>query len=289
MMNVLVTGSNGQLGSELKKIHKDYSYWNFLFLDLPELDITNLASIENFVKDHSITKIINCAAYTAVDLAETNKELAEKVNVMGARNLAQISVKYSISLIHISTDFVFDGKHYLPYEETDMPNPLSVYGRTKLDGENEILRITPNAIILRTSWLYSAFGANFVKTMQRLGSERESLRVIFDQVGTPTWAADLAQTILIVVEHSENQKDIGGVYHYSNEGCASWYDFATEIMELSQISCLVIPIGTSQYPTPASRPFYSVLNKEKIKHHFGLQIPHWKVSLKKCIEELKNK
>jgi dTDP-4-dehydrorhamnose reductase len=289
-MNILVTGSNGQLGTEIKKLSKNYKKWNFFFLDLPNLDITDLEGIDNLVKEKSITSIINCAAYTAVDLAESNSETAEKVNVLGARNLAIVSEKYDIKVVHVSTDFVFDGIHHLPYKETDIPNPVSVYGVTKLKGENDILEIAPSSIILRTSWLYSAHGNNFVKTMQKLGNDRDILNIIFDQVGTPTWAGDLAKTILYLLGELENnnKNNFTGVYHYSNEGGASWFDFAIEIMSLSNIDCLVLPIETKEYPTPAARPFYSVLNKSKIKKELGIKIPHWKESLKICIEELKN-
>lgn len=285
-MNILVTGSNGQLGNELKELAANYSSWNFIYRDLPDLDITNIELLEAEIKQLSINAIINCAAYTAVDPAESNQEIAHAVNVLGAKNLAKLSNSYNLRLIHVSTDFVFDGKHYLPYKETDTPNPLSIYGSTKLEGEQEVLAECSNSIIIRTAWLYSSYGANFVKTMQRLGKDREVLNVIFDQVGSPTFAGDLAQTILEVLTQLETGSTNKGVYHYSNEGIASWYDFAVEIMSLSNLACKVYPIETYQYPTPAPRPSYSVLNKEKIKTDFGIEIPHWKSSLKKCIHQL---
>lgn len=282
-MKILVTGASGQLGSEIKERIEKFSNWVFLFCDVEDLDITNLNSVEAYVAENKITAIINCAAYTAVDLAETNPELCEAVNVTGAENLAIAAAKHNIKYIHTSTDFVFDGNYHLPYKETDIPNPLSVYGITKLEGEQKVLKLVPEAIVIRTAWLYSAHGGNFVKTMRRLGNEREQLNVIFDQVGTPTWAGNLAETILEILTQSENGGTQKGLYHYSNEGLASWYDFAVEIMELSKLDCKVLPIETKEYPTPAPRPAYSVLNKGKIKNDFGLEIPHWKQSLKKCI------
>ena len=285
-MNILITGSNGQLGSEIKQLSPYYSSWNFIYKDLPDLDITNIELLEKLVKEEAINTIVNCAAYTAVDPAESNQEIAYAVNVLGAKNLAKLSNLYKIKLIHISTDFVFDGKHYLPYKETDQPNPLGVYGSTKLEGEQEVLAECSNSIIIRTAWLYSSFGANFVKTMQKLGNDRNELNVIFDQVGTPTFAGDLAQTILEILTQLEAGSTKKGVYHYSNEGIASWYDFAVEVMSLSNLKCRVYPIETFQYPTPAPRPSFSVLNKEKIKTDFGIEIQHWKSSLKKCIQEL---
>ncbi|MEI6865495.1 dTDP-4-dehydrorhamnose reductase [Flavicella sp.] len=282
-MKILVTGANGQLGSEIKERQEDFPNWNFLFCDVSELDITNLEAVESFVSKNEISAIVNCAAYTAVDLAETNIECCEAVNVMGAKNLAIVADKNKIKYIHTSTDFVFDGHHYLPYKEKDCPNPMTVYGRTKLQGEQEVLNKCPKSIVIRTAWLYSSYGGNFVKTMQRLGREREQLNVIFDQVGTPTWAGDLAGVILEIIRELEKGGSQKGLYHYSNEGLASWYDFAVEIMELSNLDCKVLPIETKEYPTPAPRPAYSVLNKSKIKNDFGLEIPHWKQSLKKCI------
>tara|TARA_B100000809_G_scaffold225176_1_gene235951 strand:- start:6577 stop:7434 length:858 start_codon:yes stop_codon:yes gene_type:complete len=282
-MRILVTGANGQLGTEINQRVDQYVNWEFFFCDVNDLDITNLKAVEEYVQQNQITAIINCAAYTAVDPAESNQEVAHAVNVVGAKNLAVVAAKHKLKYIHTSTDFVFDGKYHLPYIETDLPNPLSVYGSTKFIGEQEVLKAHPSAIIIRTAWLYSAHGGNFVKTMQRLGKEKDQLGVIFDQVGTPTWAGDLATTILEILSQLEKGGKQVGLYHYSNEGLASWYDFAVEIMELSELKCKVLPIETKEYPTPAPRPAYSVLNKGKIKADFKVEIPHWKASLKKCI------
>lgn len=285
-MIILVTGSNGQLGNEIRKRESLLDGAKFIYADLPELDITNKAQLEAFIGKNKITAIINCAAYTAVDKAESDEQTAALVNVTGPENLALLANHYQLTYIHISTDFVFDGQHYLPYKETDQPHPLSVYGQTKRDGEIKVLENCPSALILRTSWLYSVHGTNFVKTMQRLGKERESLNVIFDQTGTPTWAGDLAEVILRILADPEAGKTKKGIYHFSNEGVASWYDFAVEIMGLSGISCTINPIETTAYPTPAQRPYYSVLNKNAIKAAFGISIPHWKESLKHCITEM---
>ncbi len=285
-MKILVTGSNGQLGTEIRKRENNYPGWNFVYADLPDLDITEAAQTEALLLQEKITTIINCAAYTAVDRAESDVDTARKVNATGPGILAKLATKLGLQLIHVSTDFVFNGKGCTPYTEDQQPDPLSVYGRTKLEGEELVLKAAPNSVILRTSWLYSAHGNNFVKTMQRLGNERAELKVIFDQAGTPTWAGDLADAILTILSDPETGKTKRGIYHYSNEGVVSWYDFASEIMDLSGISCKVLPIETKEYPTPAARPSYSVMNKSKIKNGFGLEIPHWKESLKVVIEEL---
>ena len=272
----LVIGANGQLGSELHNILGDKA----TYVDVAELDITNAGDVKTFFADKTFDAIINCAAYTAVDKAETDVELATKINVDGVLNLA----KSNLPIIHISTDYVFDGKSYKPYSEDDTTNPKSVYGVTKLAGEKAVMENAKTAIIIRTSWLYSEFGNNFVKTMKRLGAEKESLNVIFDQVGTPTYAADLAQAIVdILPQIKTGAKEI---YHYSNEGVCSWYDFATEIMNLSDLKCKVNPIEGKDYPTAATRPFYSVLNKQKIKNDFNIEINHWKESLIKCLNKL---
>lgn len=285
-MNILITGAKGQLGMEIRKREGNYPMWNFVYVDLAELDITNKQQVIRIIQQQEIHVIVNCAAYTAVDKAENEKEMAQAVNVSGALILAQLASQRDLLFIHISTDFVFDGKHYLPYVEADKPNPMSVYGQTKRNGEEAVLNEYSSAIILRTSWLYSVHGNNFVKTMQRLGRERQELRIIFDQLGTPTWAGDLADTILKIITDPESGKTKKGIYHYSNEGVASWYDFAIEVMIQSNISCRVSPIETREYPTAAKRPYYSVLNKAKIKTDFKLTIPHWKEALHKCIEEL---
>lgn len=285
MINILVTGSNGQLGSALQVLAKQYTQYQFYFTDVAELDITDKSAIAVFVSANSIYAIVNCAAYTAVDKAESDLELADKINHLAVKYLAEVAKEHQCKLIHISTDYVFDGTHHIPYVETDQPNPQSVYGKTKLAGEQVLQEINPsNSIIIRTSWVYSSFGANFVKTMLKLGKERDELRVITDQVGTPTYAADLAQTILTILPHLSNEKV--EVYHYTNEGVCSWYDFAQAIFEISKIDCKVIPITTAQYPTAAQRPHYSVLNKTQLKEKFKIEIPYWRDSLRNCLKKM---
>ena len=280
--NILVTGSNGQVGSEINKLSSKYDY-NFFFTDRNILDITNEQNIKDFIETNNINTIINCAAYTAVDKAEEDKLNADLVNRKAVKKLAKISKDKDIKLIHISTDYVFDGKNFKPYCEEQQTKPNSVYGQTKLDGENEMIKINPNnSIIIRTSWVYSSFGANFVKTMLRLGKERDELGVIFDQVGTPTYAKDLAKAILDILSKIDNKKV--EIYNYSNEGVLSWYDFSKEIMKMAKIECQINPIETFQYPTPASRPHYSLLNKSKIKKEFDIIIPYWKDSLDECLK-----
>jgi dTDP-4-dehydrorhamnose reductase len=299
--NILITGSNGQVGSELKELSNNYSY-NFFFADRTNIDITNKEDIKNFCQTNNINTIINCAAYTAVDKAESEQALADAVNHLAVKNLAQIAKEQSIKLIHISTDYVFDGKNFKPYSEDDVTNPQGVYGKTKLDGENAMLEINPaNAIIIRTSRVYSFYGNNFVKTMLRLGKEKKELGVIFDQVGTPTYARDLAKTILQIV--GSRMQDLGDssdaqnpkskiqnpnvqIYHYSNEGVLSWYDFAKEIMRMAKLDCKINLIETTEYPTPAKRPHYSLLNKAKIKSAFNIEIPYWKDGLDDCLKRL---
>jgi dTDP-4-dehydrorhamnose reductase len=280
--NILVTGSNGQLGSEIKAISSNYSY-NFFFTDRNNIDITSKDNIKEFCKTNNINAIINCAAYTAVDKAESDVENADLINRKAVKKLALVSEELKIKLIHISTDYVFDGKNFKPYCEEYKTNPQGVYGKTKLDGEIEMIKINPrNSIIIRTSWVYSSFGNNFVKTMLRLGAEKEFLGVIFDQVGTPTYARDLAKAILDILPKIENQKV--EIYNYSNEGVLSWYDFAKEIMRMAKLDCKVNPIETFQYPTPAKRPHFSLLNKSKIKSTFSIEIPYWKDSLDECLK-----
>ena len=270
----LITGSNGQLGSELKKLLPEA-----VFADVDVLDITDAGAVKSFVKAQNIDTIINCAAYTAVDMAEDEPELARCINVDGPANLAASGAK----IIHISTDYVFDGCGHKPYKPEDDACPVSVYGETKLQGEQEVLKRAETAVIIRTAWLYSEFGNNFVKTMRRLGAEKESLNVVSDQIGTPTYAFDLAQAIVNILPQLSSEKR--GIYHFTNEGVSSWYDFAVEIMALSGLKCKVLPIPTEAYPTKAKRPFYSVLDKSKIKNTFNLDIPHWKESLKKCLQQ----
>lgn len=288
MSKILVTGKNGQLGSELKELIDYYSQHTFTFVDRSTLDFSNLCKVEDYFDDKVFDVIINCAAYTAVDKAQSEEDLANTINHRAVSLLAKIAKKKSISLIHISTDYVFNGQNYRPYLETDPTAPQGVYGRTKRDGENAILSVSPkNSVIIRTSWVYSNFGANFVKTMLRLGKERDNLGVIFDQVGTPTYARDLAKAILDILPQINNETP--EIYHYSNEGVTSWYDFAQTIFELSGISCNVNAITVEEYPLPAPRPHYSLLNKAKIKNDFGIIIPYWKNSLTQCLEHLGEK
>jgi dTDP-4-dehydrorhamnose reductase len=289
-MRVLLTGSNGQLGSEIKELTTNYKKVDFIFKDLPELDICNFEALQAFIIDQNINAVINCAAYTAVDKAEEDAQIAEQVNSIGVSNLVNALEKVKGKLIHISTDYVFDGNHFLPYKESDSVSPIGVYGETKRAGELAVLNADIDSIVIRTSWLYSSYGNNFVKTILRLGSEKENLGVIFDQVGTPTYARDLAKTCLEILcgDSSEDISKNGSLYHYSNEGVASWYDFAISIMELGGENCKVKPIQTKDYPTLAKRPHYSVLNKSKIKIDFKIEIPYWRDSLKDCLEKIKN-
>ena len=282
MLKILVTGGNGQLGSEFKILSTSDLY-EFLFVDIDNFDMGKPQAVQDFFKDKIFAAIINCAAYTAVDKAETESTLAEAINHHAVATLAQIAKDKNISFIHVSTDYVFDGKNCCPYTEVDFSNPVNVYGKTKLAGEKAILNIAPrNTMIIRTSWLYSSFGNNFVKTMLTRGLERDSLNVISDQIGTPTYARDLAQVIIDILPNLKNNTP--QIYHYSNEGVASWYDFAKAIFELSKINCTVMPITTSQYPTPAKRPHCSLLNKVKIKSEFKISIPHWRDSLAECLK-----
>ena len=292
MSKILVTGSHGQLGSELRAIvqnnSSDYSTEEFFFTAKDTLDIRDTKAIELFITEHAIDIIINCTAYTAVDNAEDNIMMADEINREAVRSLALLSLKYNIKLIHISTDYLFDGNTYKPYTEDIQSNPQGIYSKTKLAGEQELKQVNPpEAIIIRTSWIYSGFGANFVKTMLRLGRQKDTINVVFDQIGTPTYARDLAGAILWILKHplKTDNKDVA-IYHYSNEGVASWYDFAKAIFEFADISCEVNPIETYQYPTPAKRPYYSVLNKSKIKTTYNLTIPYWRDSLKECIQKI---
>lgn len=281
MSNILVTGSKGQVGSEIKELSEYYPY-NFFFTDKEKLDITKQNSVNEFIEYNNIDIIINCAAYTAVDKAEEEKELASNINYKAVEYLAEVSKEKKIKLVHISTDYVFNGENFKPYMETETTNPNSIYGQTKLDGEKVLLDINPEkSIIIRTSWVYSSFGANFVKTMLRLGKEKESLGIVFDQVGTPTYARDLAQIILEILPKIENKTV--EIYNYSNEGVISWYDFAKEIMHMAKLDCKINAIQSKDYSTPANRPHYSLLNKSKIKDAFNITIPFWKDSLNECL------
>ncbi|HNX44669.1 MAG TPA: dTDP-4-dehydrorhamnose reductase [Bacteroidales bacterium] len=283
-MHILITGSNGQLGSEFRLLAPQYPDHDFIFTDVAELDITDADAVKNFLSDNDVDVIINCAAYTAVEKAETERTLAYRINVEGPENLANQAFKRNVLLVHISTDYVFEGTHSKPASELDPVKPIGFYGATKLFGEKAIKNSGARALIIRTSWLYSAFGVNFVKTMRRFGLERGELRIVDDQIGSPTYAVDLARTILrIMPEYKRHDCDI---FHYSNEGVASWYDFACEIIRISNIACTVSPISTDEYPSQAPRPAYSVMSKQKIRKTFGLEIPYWRDSLKDCIERL---
>ena len=273
---LLVTGANGQLGSELRRRLGGQA----VYAGRTDLDIADEPAVRAFFAARRFDAIINCAAYTAVDRAEDESDAADRINRYGAALLA----KYGRRIIHISTDYVFDGMAHLPYRETDTPHPLSAYGRTKLAGEEAVLEEAETAVIIRTAWLYSSFGANFVKTMRRLGAERTTLGVVFDQIGTPTYAADLADAITAILP--QITPGVKEIYHYSNEGVASWYDFAVAIMKQSGLACEVVPIESSAYPTKAVRPAYSVLNKAKIRTRFGLRIPHWEDGLRRCVEAM---
>ena len=282
-MKLLITGANGQLGNEMRVALQQYPSIEALYTDVDTLDITDLAQLDAFVATEGISHIVNCAAYTAVDKAEDDEPTATKVNVDAVRNLGVVAKKYGAKIVHVSTDYVFDGCGHKPYTE-DMPVcPTNVYGRTKLAGEEALVAECEDAIIIRTSWLYSSFGNNFVKTMLRLGRERDTLNVIFDQVGTPTYAADLAQVIFTIIAEREW---VAGIYHFSNEGVCSWYDFTIMIHRLAGIECRVMPIESSAYPVRTPRPHYSVLNKSKIKTTFGIDVPYWVESLQRCLNIL---
>lgn len=286
MIDILVTGSNGQLGSEIRKISSRFPEMNFSYTDIGELDITDPWKVADYLAKFRPQFLVNCAAYTAVDKAETDIETATLLNATAVGILAEQSSEIACKMIHISTDYVFDGKGPRPYLEDDQVDPQSAYGKTKLDGEILCLKNNPESLIIRTSWLYSAFGSNFVKTMLRLGTERTELGVIVDQIGSPTNAADLAGAILNIISSVERKerKFETGIYHYSNEGVASWYDFTKAIFEIAKIECEVKPIASEDYPSPVQRPAYSVMNKSKIKRIFDIQIPYWRDSL---IEYLK--
>ncbi len=285
MKNILITGSNGQLGSEIKAISKEFSGFNFIFTDVDELDLTNSTYVDEFFAANDISVCVNCAAYTAVDKAEDDHDLAMLLNYEVVENLTNVCNKNDALLIHISTDYVFNGRHFKPYVETDTPTPDSYYGLTKLKGEEAVLGIAHKAVIIRTSWLYSSYGNNFVKTMMRLGKERDNLGVVVDQIGTPTYAADLAFAIMQIAQKAGN-KPIKEIYHYSNEGVISWYDFAKAIMKQANITCKVNAIESKDFPAKANRPMYSVLNKAKIKTDFQVEVPYWLDSLKVMISKL---
>ena len=283
MKNILITGANGQLGNEMRVLSEENKEYTYFFTDVAELDICNEQAVMDFVKANDIHVIVNCAAYTAVDKAEENIEFCTKLNADAVGYLAKAAEANQAEFIQISTDYVFDGTAHTPYRETEPTCPNSVYGSTKLAGEQNALTLCSRSMVIRTAWLYSTFGNNFVKTMIRLGKERDTLGVIFDQIGTPTYARDLARAIYAAIRQGVTP----GVYHFSNEGVCSWYDFTKAIHRLAGIKdCKVNPLHTEEYPTPAKRPHYSVLDKTKIKNTYHIEIPHWMDSLQSCIAEL---
>ena len=284
-MKILVTGSNGQLGREIRKLSLENDLHKFSFIDIDDLDLTDTEKVGVFFRSNQPDIIINCAAYTAVDKAEQEKELAMKLNANVPGHLATISQRTGAKLIHISTDYIFNGKNHIPYLESDQSDPQSSYAVSKFSGEQEILKQNAKGLIIRTSWLYSEYGINFVKTILKKAREMKEIRVIFDQVGSPTYASDLASTILHVLPEIQNQQSME-IFNYSNEGIASWYDFAQAIVEISGINCKVIPIETSELKQTANRPYYSVLNKTKIRKRFDISIPYWRHSLMKCLERI---
>jgi dTDP-4-dehydrorhamnose reductase len=289
-LNILITGAEGQLGQEFRFWSPEYSNCTFIFTDRNELDITKLKSVTTFFAAHPADYVINCAAYTAVDRAETEQQLATKINVLGAKHLAQACQTTNATMIQLSTDYVYHSKQNIPFKETDPVSPKGVYARTKLRGDLAVLKNCDKSFVIRTSWVYGVFGHNFVKTMLRLGKDRSEISVVFDQIGTPTAARDLAKAILDIILKIENQQIdpflFKGIWHYSNEGVTSWYDFAKAIFELRNMPVRVKPIETILFPTPAKRPPFSVLNKDKIKKVFGIEIPHWRDSLIACLKEL---
>lgn len=284
-MKILITGANGQLGNEMRMLAKANAMHTCFFTDVEELDICNEQAVNDFVNQHAIDIIVNCAAYTAVDAAEDNQELNDRLNHRAPGYLARAAQGRGAAIIQVSTDYVFDGTNHIPYTEAEPTCPASAYGTAKLAGEKNVMDHCEQAVVIRTAWLYSIYGSNFVKTMIRLGEERDALGVIFDQVGTPTYARDLALAIYAII----NKGVVRGIYHFSNEGVCSWYDFTVAIHRMAGIThCKVNPIHTADYPTKAARPHYSVLDKTKIKHTFGIEIPHWEASLADCIQLLRN-
>jgi len=286
--NILIVGAEGQLSNEINAITKSFSRFKFQFATIDDLDITDESAVTNYLNQNKTNYIINCAAYTAVDDAEENEDLAFLVNARGPEILAKVSNELNILLIHISTDYVFDGKKTGDYVENDITIPLSVYGKSKLKGELEVLKNCNTAYVIRTSWLYSSFNANFVKSMLKLAETRKELDIVADQYGSPTYAKDLANVILTIIDKYHRKKVIDGfgIYHYSNEGVTTWYGFAKRIMDEAKTGCIINPISTIEYPLPAARPQNSSMSKEKIKKHFGLKIPTWKESLKSCMNQI---
>ncbi len=285
-MNIAVLGSNGQLGLKIRDCSINYPKYNFIFVDIDELDITEDEQIKRFISQNKFDVLINCAAYTAVEKAEDDIELAQKINAEAPGKLAEICCSNNVKFIHISTDYVFDGDATAPYTEESECRPTSVYGKTKFSGEQNVMALCPDAVIIRTSWLYSEYGNNFVKTILRIAQEKEYLTVVNDQFGTPTYAGDLANVILQIA-HQFNEEEMWapGIYHYSNSGFCSWYDFANEILKLGNISTPVKPVSASEFPSKVKRPAYSVFEKSKIIRTFNLEIPHWKDSLKEMLNK----
>ena len=288
MSKILITGGKGQLGQCLQTVKSDFNEHEYIFTDVEELDICNLDELKTFTHKNNIDYLVNCAAYTAVDKAEHEQVMAKKLNADAVKNIGLAAVENNFKVIHVSTDYVFDGKTFKPYTEETLAVPESYYGQTKLLGEKYLLENQPESIVIRTSWLYSEFGNNFVKTMIRLGKERDELKVVVDQVGSPTYAIDLANTILNIISKvdKETKPFKPGIYHYCNEGVCSWYDFTINIHLMMGIECNVSPIESKEYPTAAPRPYYSVLNKSKIKSTYKISIPYWRTSLEKCLKVL---
>ncbi len=285
-MKLLVTGALGQLGNEMRNILECKMPGLTTYTDIAELDLTDDNAVEKFVSAGEFTHIINCAAYTAVDKAESDQTTCYQINYDAVRNLATAASKSGAKVIHISTDYVFDGTAHRPYRESDKVNPMSHYGTSKRKGEMVLLSLCPEAIIIRTAWLYSPYGNNFVKTMRRLGKERDELRVVCDQIGTPTYASDLAEAIVAILQ---SRQWVPGIYHFSDEGACSWYDFTKSIHRMCGITtCRVLPIATEDYPTAATRPPYSILDKTLIKKTYDIDIPHWEESLERCINRIKD-
>lgn len=285
-MKILVTGANGQLGRELRPLLENDFPGMALFTDVENLDLTDAKAVESFVRANEVTHIVNCAAYTSVDRAEEEKMQCARINADAVKNIADAANIVGAKIIHLSTDYVFDGTNHRPYRESDKVNPISQYGTTKRKGETSLLALAPDAIIVRTAWLYSPHGNNFVKTMLKLAETRKEIKVVCDQVGTPTYARDLAAAIIAILK---SHQWVPGIYHFSNEGAASWYDFTKAIFRIAGINNVkVTPIPTEDYPTPASRPFYSILDKSRIKATYGIEIPHWEESLQHCMDCLRS-
>ena len=284
MPTIIVTGANGQLGQELQRLAKSFPDHRFHFYSRTELDIADAAQVERTFASLHPAYCINCAAYTAVDKAEREQDAAFSINATGTRNLAAVAKEHGARFVHVSTDYVFNGNGEYPYKEEDAPEPVNLYGASKLKGEEEALSVNPEAIVIRTSWVYSSFGNNFVKTMLRLMQSRTEINVVADQTGSPTYAADLAEAIMHIIGSG---KWTGGIYHFSNEGVITWHEFAQAIQKYTHLNCTVHPISTEQYPTPAKRPKYSVMDKQKIQHTFSIELQPWKSSLYRCLDLLK--